>query len=413
VVYTFQGAPDGVNPFGNLLAGTNGEFYGTTNNGGAGPSGGAGTVFEVSPSGTESILYSFQGGTDGAGSEAGLIAGKGGVLYGVTDFGGGATACSFGGCGTVFELTPSGSGYSHRVLYAFQGANDGAIPLSNLLLDKTGALYGTTDHGGGTTACPSNSGTTGCGTVFKLTPSGSGYTETILHSFQAGTDGAVPAGTLIADAGGALYGTTQYGGGTTTCTSASGTTGCGTVFKLTPSGSGYTESVLYSFKGGTSDGSNPRSALLALKSFHSPPMFVGTTLHGGASGSGCGGVGCGTVFEISASGSERVLHSFGIASGDGLNPYNQNGLYSDTNGALYGTTSQGGTAPAGCGTVFKLTPSGTGYTESVLYSFKGARRSDGCLPWGSLTADATGTLYGTTVTGGTRQNNGIIFKVSP
>ncbi len=135
-----------------MLAGTNGEFYGTTNNGGAAPSGGDGAVFKVSATGTESIIYSFQYGTDGAGSEAGVIAGKGGVLYGVTDYGGGATFCSFG-CGTVFELTPSGSGYSETVLYRFQGGNDGALPIGGLLLGTTGALYGTTAFGGGATAC--------------------------------------------------------------------------------------------------------------------------------------------------------------------------------------------------------------------------------------------------------------------
>ncbi len=250
----------------------------------------------------------------------------------------------------------------------------------------------------------------GCGTVFKLTPSGSGYTETVLHSFQAGNDGAIPVATLIAD-GRALYGTTQFGGGTTACKSASGTPGCGTVFKLTPSGSGYTESILYSFKGGTNDGSRPRSALLAVKLFNRPlSRLVGTTLNGGASGSGCSGTGCGTVFALDMHGNERVLHSFGVVSGDGLLPFNQNGLYTDTNGVLYGTTSQGGTARAFCGTVFKLTRSGT---ESILYSFKGARGSDGCEPRGSLTADAAGTLYGTTQAGGTHKQYGTVFKVSP
>jgi uncharacterized repeat protein (TIGR03803 family) len=418
VVYRFKGMPDAAMSYAGLLAGTNGEFYGVSNGGGVvGPSGiyDAGTVFEVSASGTESVLYTFQGGTDGLGSEAGLIAGKGGVLYGDTDYGGGATFCSLSGitygCGTVFELTPSGSGYKHRVLYAFQGGNDGALPLSNLVIDKSGALYGTTSFGGGSTTCggvPSAPG--GCGTVFKLTPSGSNYTETVLHSFQGGSDGALPADTLIADASSALYGTTQYGGGTTACTSPSGTTGCGTVFKLTPLGTGYSESILYSFKGGINDGSRPRSALLRRRS---TGKLYGSTLNGGGSGSACGGSGCGTVFEVTTSGKERVLHSFGVASGDGLLPYDQNGLYADKNGDLYGTTSAGGTAKCACGTVFKLTSSAHNYTETVLYSFNGARRNDGSLPRGSLAVDAAGTLYGTTYLGGTRKNYGIVFKVSP
>jgi uncharacterized repeat protein (TIGR03803 family) len=348
VVYTFQGGADGVSPYGALLV-QNGDFYGTTAQGGSGPSGVNGTVFEVSASGTKSTLYNFQGGSDASFPEAGLIAGNGGVLYGDTVGGGGGTLCGSGGCGAVYELTPSGSGYTERVIYAFQGGNDGSNPIGNLLMDKSGALYGTTDHGGGsTTACTTGSGVTGCGTVFKLTPSGTGYTETILHSFQAGSDGALPADALIADAGGALYGTTQYGGGTTGCTSASGTTGCGTVFKLTPSGSGYTETVLFSFKGGTNDGSRPRSALLAVKSNGVLPriMLVGTTVNGG--GSGCNGAGCGTVFAVSTSGIERVLHSFSDVSGDGRLPFDENGLHADNNGALYGATELGGglNAPA-------------------------------------------------------------------
>jgi hypothetical protein len=409
VVYIFKGGRDGGVPYANLLAGSNGEFYGTTNRGGGAAfcTAGCGTVFGVSPTGTEKVLYRFQGGNDGLGAEAGLSAGNGGVLFGTTDYGGGATFCDLG-CGTVFELTPSGSRYTERIVYAFQGAADGAIPSGNLLIDKNGALYGTTDLGGGSTKCvgvPSAPG--GCGTVFKLTPSGSKYTETILHRFQAGREGALPADGLIADTSGALYGTTQYGGGATGCTSASGTSGCGTVFKLTPSHSGYIESVLYSFRGGTSDGSQPRSALS--RGNGSTKQLYGTTVNGG--GSGCGGLGCGTVFEVGTSGGERVLYSFGAVSGDGVQPRDQNGLYADSNGAFYGTTPIGDSAKTRCGTVFRLTPAGSGYTESILYSFQGARRGDGCRPYASLTESA-GTLYGTASEGGLRRNDGIVFQLS-
>jgi uncharacterized repeat protein (TIGR03803 family) len=336
-IYAFQGGMDGSVSYSNLVAGTNGEFYGTTNAGGSGPSGGDGTVFEVSGSGTESVIYSFQGGSDGIAGDAGLIAGQGGALYGVTEYGGAGPLCNFG-CGTVFELVPSSSGYSERVLYAFQGDSDGAAPIGNLLMDKTGALYGTTDLGGGASACVgSPSLTVGCGTVFKLTPSESGYTESVLYSFQGGNDGALPADTLIADASGNLYGTTQFGGGTTNCAaSPSGTPGCGVVFKVTPQGH---ETILYRFQGAPNDGGNPRSALVVGKN----GGFFGVTKTGGES-TRCGANGCGAAFQLTHVGShytERMIHSFGVAAAAGISPWDQNGLIADAKGNLYGTTLLG------------------------------------------------------------------------
>ncbi len=398
VIYTFQGGSDGGNPFAGLLARSR-ELYGTTFSGGTGPSGGNGTVFKLSPSGTKSILYTFQGGTDAANPQAGLIR-KNGVLYGDTDYGGGATQCT-GGCGAVFALTPSGSAYTERVIYAFQGGSDGASPVGGLLSDASGALYGTTVDGGGATACTGL--TPGCGTVFKLTPSGSNYTETVLHSFQGGSDGAGPRGTLIADNTGALYGTTYYGG-SGTCSDPSGFTGCGTAFKLTPSGSGYIESVIYNFQGGTNDGANPRSALLRKNG-----ALYGATTHGGAHGAG-------TVFELTGSSyTERVLYSF-LGGRDGRSPSDEDGLRADSNGALYGTTTFGGVAVcvAGCGTVFKLTPSGSNYTETVLHRFQGP--GDGKNPRGSVTAGVAGALYGTTSGGANHACSGgcgTVFKVAP
>jgi uncharacterized repeat protein (TIGR03803 family) len=389
VVYNFQGGTDGTNPYGGLLD-KNSEFYGTTFAGGAGPSGGYGTVFKVSPAGAESVIYTFQGGTDGLGPQAGLIAGKSGVLYGDTNFGGSTTLCNGHGCGTVFELVPKGSGYTERVLYAFQRGTDGGAPVASLLTDKSGAIYGTTIHGGGANECAPAG--IGCGTAFKLSPSASGYTERVIYSFQGGSDGAVPAVALIADSKGVLYGTTVYGG-TGNCSSGSFGPGCGTVFKLTPSGSGYAETVLYAFKGGPKDGANPRAALLARKN----GALFGTTQAGGSK------AGNGTVFELMRSGSgytERVLYRF-KGGKDGADPDAAPGLHAGANGALYSTTAFGGGATActgGCGTVFKLTPSGSGYTETVLHTFKGG--SDGATPYGSVAADAAGRLYGTTWVGG-------------
>ncbi|MGA8534920.1 MAG: choice-of-anchor tandem repeat GloVer-containing protein [Candidatus Tumulicola sp.] len=411
-IYEFKGAPDGGNPYAGLLAGNNGEFYGTTNAGGAkGPSGLVdGTVYEVSSTGTERVLYSFQGGSDGAGTEAGVIAGQNGVLLGVTDYGGGATACT-GGCGTVYALTPSGSNYTERVLYPFGGGSDGAIPLGTLVMDKSGALYGTTNSGGtGCTGTPS--GVTGCGTVFKLTPAGSGYTEKVLYKFKGGNDGAFPKAALIADSSGALYGTTQFGGGTSGCsTSPSGDTSCGIAFKVTASGH---ETVIYRFQGGTNDGGNPRSALLAGKN---GALFGATVFYG--SSTACGSSGCGTVFELARAKkgyTEKVIYNFGSISKDAARPDDPNGLYADASGDLFGTASLNLAPKCACGAVFELTPSGSGYTETVLHDFTGT--SNGARLTGSITADSSGTLYGTTFTGGKKVKScgggcGVVFKVAP
>ncbi|MGA8535739.1 MAG: choice-of-anchor tandem repeat GloVer-containing protein [Candidatus Tumulicola sp.] len=416
-LYVFQGKPDAGGAFGGLLAGSSGEFYGVSNQGGTHN---AGAVYEVSSSGSEQVLYSFRGGADGQGSESGLIAGNGGVLYGVTDGGGGASTCPLSyGCGTVFEMVPNGSGYSEHVLYAFQGHPDGVSPLGNLSLDKSGALYGTTNSGGAATTCTDSTGVVGCGTVFKLTPSGSGYSEKIVYSFHGGSDGEFPKDTLIADAKGALYGTTYGGGGTSGCEPiSSGDTSCGTVFKVLPSGA---ERVLYRFQGGANDGSNPRAALLDGKGGGDkrPRPLFGATLFGGGANGGLGG---GTVFELTPAKSgyaERIIHNFSITPGDGVRPNDQNGLIADASGDLFGTTFVGGKGDSikcGCGTVFELTPSGSGYTETILHSFKGL--PEGAQPRASLTADTSGTLYGTTFIGGDKQSRchgrcGVVFKVAP
>ncbi|MGA8533354.1 MAG: choice-of-anchor tandem repeat GloVer-containing protein [Candidatus Tumulicola sp.] len=401
VIYTFQGGSDGGSPYAGLLVGANGDLYGATWD--STVKADYGTVFQLTPSGVKTVLYTFQGGTDAANPQGGVIAGTKGVLLGDTVYGGGATTCT-GGCGTVYELTPNGSGYSERVLYAFQGGNDGAGPVGTLLA-KNGTLYGTTVDGGGSLNCTGPSGFTGCGTAFKLTPSGSGYTETVIYTFQGGNDGAGPRGGLITK-NNALYGTTQFGGKGTACTG-----GCGTVFRLTPSGSTYKERVLYSFNGGTSDGDAPRSALVAGKN----GTLIGTTTRGGLGG----GPGGGAVFELTPSGSkytEHVLYFF-LTNGskDGAVPFDENGLYADASGDLFGTTIAGGTAACGCGTLFKLTPSGSGYIENILHSFSGSNGND---PRAAPVADKNGTLYGTTFSGakkvkGCTSGCGVVYEASP
>lgn len=397
VLYTFQGKTDGGSPYGGLLAANDGDLYGTTWDGTA--KNDYGTVFRLTPSGSKTLLYTFQGGTDAANPQAGVIAGKNGVLFGNTVYGGGSAACT-GGCGTVYELTPNGSGYGERVLHAFQGGSDGAGAVGPLLLDG-GSLYGATVDGGGSSNCTGPSGFTGCGTVYELSPSASGYTENVVYSFQGENDGSGPRGKLVAY-NGAIYGTTYAGGNGTACTG-----GCGTVFKLKRSGSAYIESIVYNFQGGANDGSGPRSGLVVKHG-----SLVGVTGRGG-------GANAGTVFELTHSGSrysEHVLYSFG-ANGktDGAVPTDENGLYVDAAGDLYGTTIAGGNAACACGTIFKLTPAGSGYAESILYSFKG---SDGNDPRAAPVADAGGTLYGTTFSGakkvkGCTSGCGVVYSVSP
>lgn len=402
VLYEFMGAPDASGPFGGLLAGKDGEFFGISNGGGTSSDG---TVYEISAKGQEQVLHDFQGGNDGAGSEAALVMDRAGNLFGTTDYGGGSNACS-GGCGTVFELQRNGSGYTERVLHAFSGGEDGEAPLDALILDKHGVLYGTTFFGGtGPCTGETSIGYTGCGTVFRMTPSGSQYNEATMYSFQAGRDGALPGTAVIADSSGNLYGTTEFGGNTNSpCRTAPiGGASCGTVFKITPSG---TESVLYRFKGGKHDGSGPRAPLREL----SNGSFAGVTLDGGGTG-----VGGGTVFELTPNGgkyAERIIHFFGRHSGDGLKPQDTGGLLSDSNGDLYGTTNNSNLSPCGCGTVFELVPNGSGYSEKIIHFFYGF---DGAFPRSGVILHG-GMLYGTTFNGGgycygSSYSCGVVYKL--
>jgi uncharacterized repeat protein (TIGR03803 family) len=366
-LYTFTGGSDGGNPYAGLIADAAGNLYGTTYgsvNGGGGPSR-YGTVFELTPSGTFTVLYSFTGGSDGANPRAGLIADAAGSLYGTTISGGVSCGELPHGCGTVFQLTPSGT---LNVLHSFTGS-DGSQPFAALVADAAGNLYGTTYGGGATASCdPPN----GCGTVFKLAPSG---ILTVLYSFTGSSDGAYPFGALVADAAGNLYGTTTLGGATASCNPPSG---CGTVFELVASGS---LTVLHSFTGFFgSDGSSPYAGLIA----DATGKLYGTTFGGGAYGHG-------TVFELAPSGILTVLYSF-TGDSDGAYPYAS--LIADATGNLYGMTGSGGAY--GYGTVFELAPSGI---LTVLYSFTGD--SDGAYPYAGLIADwVAGNLYGTTTLGG-------------
>jgi uncharacterized repeat protein (TIGR03803 family) len=321
-----------------------------------GAANGDGTVFSVTTSGAETMLYSFKGGLgDGVGPQAGLLYVKG-KLYGTT-FLGGANVY-----GTLFSVMTSGK---ETVLHGFGAYGDGKNPEASLL-DVKGAIYGTTVYGG------SCYGYGFCGTVFSITTSG---TETVLHSFGGPGDGIYPYAALL-DVKGTLYGTT-YGGGAN---------GDGTVFSLTPSGK---ETVLYSFKGGSGDGKDPYAGLINVKG-----TLYGATFQGGVNGDG-------TVFSITPSGKETVLYSFKGGSGDGEDPY---ATLLDVKGTLYGTTCYGGAN--GYGTVFSITTSGK---ETVLHSFSGS--GDGEDPYAAL-INVKGTLYGTTFEGGTK-DAGTVFSLSP
>jgi uncharacterized repeat protein (TIGR03803 family) len=378
VLHSFAGPPtDGEAPNAGLILDTAGNLYGTTVSGGAASTCVAaylcGVVFELSPAGAETLLHSFTGGADGGDPYGALVRDGAGNLYGTTELGGAY------GYGVVFELIrcdSEPSGYEFKVRYSFKGGADGAYPLAGLIRDAKDNLYGTTTYGGAS----------GQGVVFKLSPSGA---ETILYTFTGGADGADPHSALLRDAAGNLYGTTAYGGGSSACES-----GCGTVFKVSPAG---TETILYRFSGGA-DGAFPNAALIQDPALN----LYSTTAYGGASGQG-------VVFKLSPSGAETILYTF-AGGADGANPYG--GLLQDAAGNLYGTTTFGGAessaCPLGCGTVFKLSPS---RTEIVLHSFT---RADGAEPYGALVRDGAGHLYGTTYSGGTSGTGvGVVFRLTP
>ncbi len=387
VLYRFgQSATDATLPIGGVLLASNGSLYGATQYGGTHTCStvgktGCGTVFQLTPTGTgtyrESILYSFgANATDAEFPTSSLTADASGDLFG-TSSEGGSTLCGGSGCGTVYELRPTGSGsYTESVIYSFGvSSTDGASPQGRLALDSAGNLYGETFSGG----------LYGEGTVFKLAPSGSGaYQESILYSFGANsTDGAKPDGGVILDSAGNLYGTTREGGGSSLCNSV----GCGTVFRLSPSGS---ETILYAFGQSTVDGRAPAGGLV----MDSAGALYGATLEGGSQ---VCALGCGTLFKLSPTGSslysDSTLYDFSASTGsDGVGP--QGRLLLDSAGNLFGTTFEGGTFNQG--TVFMVSASGT---ESILYNF-GASTGDGSDSLGDLTQDSSGNLYGVTDLGG-------------
>jgi uncharacterized repeat protein (TIGR03803 family) len=401
VLYTFSGETDGNQPLSGLFRDSSGNLYGTTYSGGAS---GAGVVFKVDTLGNETVLYSFTGGDDGGSPWAGVILDASGNIYGTTAFGGTDNA------GVVYKLDTTGH---ETVLHSFTFGADGGEPLSGVVRDSAGDLFGTTFSGGlggagvvyklntsghetklysftggadgkfpswagvirdssgnfyGTTA---NGGTANAGVVFKLDTSGN---ETVVYSFPGTADGGDPYGGVVRDSAGNFYGTTQSGGAS----------GSGMVYKLDTSGH---ETVLYTFTGGA-DGSQPYAGVV----LDSAGNLYGTTYMGGTGFSG-------VIYKVDTTGQQTVLYNF--AYGTGADP--EAGVILDSAGNLYGTTAYGGTA--GYGVVYKLD---TTNTYTVLYNFTGG--SDGSYPYAGVLRDSAGNLYGTTNSGGT-SGSGVVYKL--
>lgn len=323
VLYSFAGESDGNLPQGNLFRDPSGNLYGTASEGGAATCA-CGTIFELNTSHALTALHSFQGGSDGSQPSGGLVS-INGMLYGSTQFGGGAgcsTSGSNSGCGTIFKVTKGGK---ETVLYRFTGEADGFEP-SGLIRDPAGNVYGVTI-----------AGASNFGTLFKLDTANH---FTVLHTFTGGSDGGGPSGRLIQDVNGNIHGVTQ-GGGDPICQ-------CGVIFRLDAAGN---YKVLHTFISRT-NGAEPLTAPL-----DDAGTLYGTTGYGGDLNCLVKGTGCGVLYMIGKSGTYSVLHRF-TAGGDGEVPISQ--LTVGADGSIYGTTAGGGSdttcGSIGCGTIFKYTP---------------------------------------------------------
>jgi uncharacterized repeat protein (TIGR03803 family) len=346
VLFTFPGVTDGLYPYDTLARDSQGNLYGTTYSGGVA---GDGAVFQVSPSGVETVLHSFAGGSDGATPYAGVALDSGGNLYGTTESGGAENS------GIVYKVNAAGE---ESVLYSFTGGPDGGVPYAGVVLDAAGNMYGAASFGGAFYG----------GVVYKLTSTGH---ETVLYNFTGGADGGSPYGTPTLDKAGNVYGTTPSGGSSFS----------GVVYQVDPAG---IETVLYNFTGGA-DGGRPQGGVV----FDRAGNLYGTTPEGG--------LGFGTVYKVEPTGVETVLYAF-TGGADGGDP--QSGVVLDKEGNMYGAAPLGN---LGFGVVFKVTPTGE---ESVLYSF--SYLDPGSNPDGGVILDAAGNLYGTTNDGGKR-GGGVVF----
>jgi uncharacterized repeat protein (TIGR03803 family) len=371
VLHTFTGGADGSTPNAGVTVGPSGVLYGTTPFGGTrGGDDCCGTVFKlnlVNSSWIFTPLYEFTGHNDGGAPYGGVTIGPNGALYGTTSQGG------TDGLGAVFELRPSPTHcrsafcyWNETVLHSFTGVPDGYFPeWVKLVFDQAGDFYGTT-YGGGAYEY---------GTVFELTPSGGGYTESVIYSFDYPTTGTGPQSGVVLDTAGNLYGTTTYGGTGTRCMD-----NCGTVYQLVPSGGGWAENVLVNFQGGTGGGS-PLS---------NPILDASGNVYGTA----------GVIYKLTPSGggfTYRVLSTLNAGCGY------QSALAIDAAGNLFGVCDQGPGA-GGYGWVFELTNCSQTCTVIDLHDFSGG--SDGAGPLGTPALDANGNLFGTAAQGAGGCNGG-------
>ena len=352
-IYSFGSGSDGNVPTGITLSAT-GKLYGTTVFGGNANSG---TLLSVDVAGNETILHSFNPTVDGQSPFASVLVANDGALYGTTSAGGTY------GSGTIYKYDAAGN---FSTLYHFgTQVNDGVGPLSTLIEDASGNLYGTTQIGGASNA----------GTVFKLEPS---LTETILHNFNI-SDGLIPRSGLTRDSAGNLYGTTDFGGPSF----------CGVVFKMTSAGA---ETMLHNLNCG-SDGSDMWASPLRDQAGN---LYI-SAAQGGLYGSG-------VVAKISPTGTETILHNFSGTNGDGSLPFGN--VVRDAAGNLYGTASGGGAQNMGI--LYEIDTNGN---EIVLHTFIG-ENGDGANP-GNVTIDAGGDIFGVTAGGGSNQLGTVFEYAAP
>ena len=384
VIYSFTGHSSSANPIAGVTLDQHGNLFGTTAWGGQF---GGGTVFELKRTSGGQFLYSdlhdLGGGQDGAFPWGGITIGPSGALFGTTYTGGTAES------GIIFELRPSPTfcrtvtcPWDETVLYNFQRQDDGGDAQASVVFDANGNFYGTVVNGG--------SGNSGV--VYEMTPSNGGWTYHVLYPFTGGPDGANPDSLLTFDHAGNMYGS-ALAGGNPGCAGY----GCGTIFKLSPSGSGWVDHTLYAFSDGT-DGANPQSGVVMDGSGN---LYSATGGSDGAPG--------GTVFELVPGAGNWTFDLINDLPGQGLGPTDY--LLRDSAGNLYGTTWGGGAY--GNGNVFKLRPTSNGWIYTSIHDFTGG--ADGGNAEGGLVMDSNGNLYGTTYMGGLQSCGfcGVVFEITP
>jgi len=390
VIYDFA---SGTYPSGPLSIAPDGSYYGTTIGGGASTDG---TVYKVTASGTLHVLQSFDF-TDGFSPETGVTRDASGNLYGTT-FQGGASSDEYcqAGCGVAFSLVNSGSGYHFSLLHKFGATmNDGEWP-SGFTMDSSGNLFGTTEAGGPGSCRYGVTAPFGCGTVYKLTKTASGFTYRVIYDFQGGSDGGDPVGGVAIDSSGNVFGTTSRGGHG--CHSSI-ETGCGTVFELTPSGSNYTKTTIYEFGGKKNgDGAYPQTNII----LDSAGFIYGTTQQGG-----------GTVYKLIKCSAVTCAYPYKVYWLDDLSNTGSasessvpSALVEDSAGHLYGTTTPTGYGAAG-GTAFEVNAS----DGSMTTIFEFGNSTLGLNPSGSLVIYNTDDLYGVTESGGSHEG-GTIYQLA-